>query len=108
MHKIVLLDKPRENPGELDWSPAVHFMRVASPLSVVRDEAISAVKPRVALVPDPGSALSDTSSFEHPANAIAAAATSIRVFCIFLMISRCLAVIRTLRRAFRPTRSLPS
>ena len=21
MHKIVLLDKPRENPGELDWSP---------------------------------------------------------------------------------------
>ena len=20
MHKIVLLDKPRENPGELDWS----------------------------------------------------------------------------------------
>ena len=24
MHKIVLLDKPRENPGELDWSPAVH------------------------------------------------------------------------------------
>ena len=29
MHKIVLLDKPKENPGELDWSPLQELGQVA-------------------------------------------------------------------------------